>query len=637
MKGRRDAQGILKAERLGVPPAIIIDNHQYTFKELLKNGKLAYRCRTYSCGVGLTVTRGEMEKFMNNSSIRINYDLNRQHTCSGVIYKRIDIEEVTTDYFEKGKSLILAALDKPLSWHINNLNEYNILLTPEQIKDILYREYDKKYVNESECLSNITKVTLNLDEENLLLKNMPFCFAIKKIINPNKNNRQEKFIIFTSLYQVKYFVNSTEIYTDINYKICPNGYYQILNIISYNKDIKKYLPVFTIPMTFKSKLAYINIFRTIIKIIKNNRLSFEQNNIIFICEFERDIRDAIKEVFPNNVIKGNYFHYIKKLWKKAKKCGLCLKDRMKYTKPIILALFFIVLLKKDKINKIFNDIVEYINTTPDEYKPSYEKFISFYKDKFLKSKYIHFDSIKNENEWFYRTNNICELFHGSLSNSIEYLFPKMSLFISKVQEIIMSYQKQFETEANKNDEINEDENNNIIINKEENNIDEDDYFDDDNYDDEMVNIEDFNTFEDIYKFVYDYHQSEKKEINFKSLFELDNNFKFREENIIINNLKYLFGLKCISDVENKKNLSTNVYNFDEIEQVLADKKNHNKTNKKKKNNEDNEEENEEIDYSNYQPVVEVKNYNFIDYDSDKCGNKTDKIKIKFDCLYSNMK
>ena len=107
MKGRRDAQGILKAERLGVPPAIIIDNHQYTFKELLKNGKLAYRCRTYSCGVGLTVTRGEMEKFMNDSSIRINYDLNRQHSCTGVIYKRINIEEVTTDYLEKGKSIIL--------------------------------------------------------------------------------------------------------------------------------------------------------------------------------------------------------------------------------------------------------------------------------------------------------------------------------------------------------------------------------------------------------------------------------------------------------------------------------------------------------------------------------------------------
>ena len=177
----------------------------------------------------------EMEKFMKNSSIRINYDLNRQHSCSGVIYKRINIEEVTTDYFEKGKSLILASLDKPLSWHINNLNEFNILLTPEQIKDILYREYDKKYVNESECLSNITKVTLNLDEENLLLKNMPFCFAIKKIINPNKNNRQEKFIIFTSLYQIQNFIQSNDIYIDINYKICPNGYYQILNIISYNK------------------------------------------------------------------------------------------------------------------------------------------------------------------------------------------------------------------------------------------------------------------------------------------------------------------------------------------------------------------------------------------------------------------
>ena len=309
-----------------------------------------------------------MEKFMNDSSIRINYDLNRQHSCTGVIYKRINIEEVTTDYLEKGKSLILSAIDKPLNWHINNLNEYNILLTPEQIKDILYREYDKKYVNESECLSDISKVTFNLDEENPLLKNLPFCFELKKIINVNKNNRQEKFIIFTSVYQIKYFVKSTEIFFDINYKICPKGYHQILNIISYNNQTKKFLPAFTIPMTFKSKLSYINIFRALLKLIKNNNFEFKKDKIVFICEFERDLKESIKEIFPNSIIKGNYFQYLKKLWKKAKKCCLCLKDRMKYTKPLMMALLLIVFIKEGKRHLFFNDIIEYIKNTPDEYK-----------------------------------------------------------------------------------------------------------------------------------------------------------------------------------------------------------------------------------------------------------------------------
>ena len=396
-------------------------------------------------------------------------------------------------------------------------------MTPEQIKDILYREYDKKYVNESECLSNMTKVTFNLDEENLLLKNLPFCFTIKKIINTNKNNRQEKFIIFTSVHQIKFFSNSTEIYIDINYKICPSGYYQILNIISYNEEIKKYLPVFSIPMTFKSKLLYINIFRTIIKILNNNTFSLKKDKIIFIAEFERSLREAIKEIFPNSIIKGNYFHYVKKIWKKAKKFGLCSKDRMKYTKPIIMSLLLIVFFKKEKINLILNDINEYINiTTPNEYKSSYEKFISFFKEQFLNSQFIKFEEIKKDKEWIYKTNNICELFHGTLSNSIEYLFPKMSLLVSKIQEIILLYQKQLEREENQNEENHITEIKNIYIEKEENNMELEDFFDDDNYDDEMVNVEGFNTFDNIYKFIFHFHNSEKKELSFKSLLNLDN-------------------------------------------------------------------------------------------------------------------
>ena len=75
----------------------------------------------------------------------------------------------------------------------------------------------------------------------------------------------------------------------------------------------------------------------------------------------------------------------------------------------------------------------------------------------------------------------------------------MSLFISKIQEVILSYQKEIEIESNKMEEENDmNENKNIFIQKEENIIDtEEDFFDDDNYDDEMINIEGFNTFDDI--------------------------------------------------------------------------------------------------------------------------------------------
>ena len=82
-----------------------------------------------------------------------------------------------------------------------------------------------------------------------------------------------------------------------------------------------------------------------------------------------------------------------------------------------------------------------------------------------------------------------------------------------------------------------------------------------------------NTYEDIYSFVYEFHQKYKKRINFKCLQELEPEFKTKMEKINLDDLKCFFGLQCVSGIENENDYSLNEYNYNEIEQVFSHKDN----------------------------------------------------------------
>ena len=75
-----------------------------------------------------------------------------------------------------------------------------------------------------------------------------------------------------------------------------------------------------------------------------------------MCDFETNLRKGILNNFNNCTLKGCYFHYIKNIWKKAKKLGLCRKNFLNKTKIIIFAFKIITLIKLDKQKKFFDEI-----------------------------------------------------------------------------------------------------------------------------------------------------------------------------------------------------------------------------------------------------------------------------------------
>ena len=146
-------------------------------------------------------------------------------------------------------------------------------MTHEQIKNIVQYEREKKFPYDTQYLYNMSNITIAPEcvsnigfgggEEG---KNLPFCYNMNKIINPDKRYREERYLIFTCVPQIKHFAVSTEIYIDCNYKVVPKGYHQILSILSYNDTLKMILPNFVIPMLNQK----IYIFKSVLSMLYNN-------------------------------------------------------------------------------------------------------------------------------------------------------------------------------------------------------------------------------------------------------------------------------------------------------------------------------------------------------------------------------
>ena len=158
----------------------------------------------------------------------------------------------------------------------------------------------------------------------------------------------------------------------------------------------------------------------------------------FICDCQKSLYEAIKETFPKCEIKGNYYFYLKSLWIKAKRFGLCQRSVVESTKKMIFALGLLPYLDKKEIKEFLGEIKEYIKGLPETYLEYYEKYIKFYQKSWVENKYFQIHKIINE-DYKNRNNIICEIFHKKLSFSFEYYFPKISSLCEKLKEIINYY------------------------------------------------------------------------------------------------------------------------------------------------------------------------------------------------------
>ena len=70
-----------------------------------------------------------------------------------------------------------------------------------------------------------------------------------------------------------------------------------------------------------------------------------------MTDFEKPLRKALKNIYPNCLLEGCYFHHVKALWGKSKNLGLINKANIKFLRFIIFGFKIYPFLKEgDKKN-----------------------------------------------------------------------------------------------------------------------------------------------------------------------------------------------------------------------------------------------------------------------------------------------
>ena len=144
-----------------------------------------------------------------------------------------------------------------------------------------------------------------------------------------KNNKLEKYVIFSSDFQLNLFSEINEIFIDATFKIFPPNWYQLLNFFGYIEKKIFYIPMGHILMNSKTENLYETVFYVLIKQIKTHGNLKSFSGIKIMCDFEFPMRDAIKKCFDGCLFEGSFFHYCSSIWKKIKKFNLFKKPEEK--------------------------------------------------------------------------------------------------------------------------------------------------------------------------------------------------------------------------------------------------------------------------------------------------------------------
>lgn len=147
-----------------------------------------------------------------------------------------------------------------MSYHIDNLKKNNVGFSLNKIKYYLQKFREEMYPRDDDFLNAINLIKITFDHNTDELKDLLFCYLNESYINPLKNNRTEKIVLFTSEVQIKKLEFANQIFMDSTFRSCPKDYYQVFNILADFRAGKIIFRFFHILMSNKSSYAYHTIF-----------------------------------------------------------------------------------------------------------------------------------------------------------------------------------------------------------------------------------------------------------------------------------------------------------------------------------------------------------------------------------------
>ena len=300
-----------------IPRTIYLGGYTYTYKDELINGFLSFRCKyRTSCKVTIKIDRNNINKINNKENLdNIEYFITsteREHKClKNNNIKKIDKSKEEVNAIKKQKDLAFALIEKniqkPYSFHVNNFKKNNLNFTGNQIKYLLQKIREETYPSNIKFLNDISKITISFGDE-VEVKDLPMCYKYVNMIDIKNKNKLEKYIIFTSKFQINLLNKCEQLFFDGTFKTCPKTFYQIINVAGYLPEINALIPIFMVPTTSKTEYIYNQIFNDIKNIIRENNLPPKSIPNKVMVDFEKSLINAIKKNFPDCIINPLSLH-----------------------------------------------------------------------------------------------------------------------------------------------------------------------------------------------------------------------------------------------------------------------------------------------------------------------------------------
>ena len=82
------------------------------------------------------------------------------------------------------------------------------------------------------------------------------CYRYVNLIDIKNKNKLDRYIIFSSKFQINLINKCKQLFYDGTFKACPKSFYQIINVAGYLPNINGIIPIFMVPTTSKSEYIY---------------------------------------------------------------------------------------------------------------------------------------------------------------------------------------------------------------------------------------------------------------------------------------------------------------------------------------------------------------------------------------------
>jgi len=242
----------------------------------------------------------------------------------------------------------------------------------------------------------------------------------------DKKQRIQKYVVFGTKFSLRILAKAKRWYLDGTFKIVPRNYKQMYIIIA-KYDENNYPCVYLL-LTSRSEVLYSSAFSHIKNLLLGYNFTLEGESAML--DYELAARNALKVIFPNLILKFDYFHFSKCLWARAQKLKLCNETILNDTTLLIAFLKMLIHIAKEERNEYYEDINSFFSEKDKAFKP----FLDYFKSNWLNSAFIDFKSL-DKTEINERTNNACEGFNRVFNKHIGLKNAPLAMYVSKLKEL----------------------------------------------------------------------------------------------------------------------------------------------------------------------------------------------------------